>query len=139
VGAVAYRLSLPSNAGIHDVFHIELFKPFKGTPPASTLALPPLHNGRVLLQTKRVLGSSKRRGSWHVLIQWAGMPTSEATWEQREAFQKSFPSFQLEDELFVEEGRDVVYTYGRRNRAQAPAIRGGAWARAFPFSIQFVS
>jgi transcriptional regulator GlxA family with amidase domain len=47
------------------------------------------------------------------------MPTSEAAWEQREAFQESFPSFQLEDELFVEEGRDVVFTYGRRNLTQA--------------------
>jgi hypothetical protein len=117
IGAVAYRLQLPEDARIHDVFHVSLLKPFHGTPPASTPPLPPLHNGRVLLQPERVLGSSNRRGSWHTLVQWAGLPCSETTWEPLEAFHESFPSFQLEDELFVEGGRDVVYTSGRRKRA----------------------
>jgi hypothetical protein len=49
--------------------------------------------GRVLLQ-----------GSWHVFIRWKGMLLPEATWEPVEPFHESFPSFQLEDELFVEEG-----------------------------------
>jgi hypothetical protein len=104
VGAVAYRLELPASARIHDVFHVGLLKPFQGTPPSKTPALPPLHNGRVLLQPERVLGSSLRRGSWHILIQWAGLPSSDATWEPVEAFRTSFPSFQLEDEMFVEGG-----------------------------------
>jgi hypothetical protein len=116
IGPVAYRLQLPSHARIHDVFHVGLLKPFKGTPPASTPSLPPLHNGRVLLRPERILGSSIRQGTWHVLIQWAGMPQTEATWEPVDAFRESFPSFQLEDELFVGEGRNVVYTYERRGR-----------------------
>jgi hypothetical protein len=119
IGTMAYRLGLPENARIHDVFHVGILKPFKGTPPAATPPLPPLHNGRVLLQPDRVLGSSIRQGSWHILIQWAGMAPSEATWEPVEAFRASFPSLQLEDELFIEGGRDVVYTYARRSRANA--------------------
>jgi hypothetical protein len=115
VGTVAYRLGLPENARIHDVFHVGLLKPFKGTPPATTPQLPALHNGRVLLQPDRVLGSNIRQGRWHVLIQWSGMPSSEATWEQVDTFREAFPAFQLKDELFVGEGRDVVYT--TRNRA----------------------
>jgi hypothetical protein len=51
-----------------------------------------------------VLGSKIRQGEWHVLIQWAGMSTSEATWEPVDQFRTSFPTFQLEDELFVEGG-----------------------------------
>jgi transcriptional regulator GlxA family with amidase domain len=46
------------------------------------------------------------------------MPASEATWEPVEAFKESFPAFKLEDELFVEGGRDVVYTYSRRSRTR---------------------
>jgi transcriptional regulator GlxA family with amidase domain len=44
------------------------------------------------------------------------MNQAEATWEPPEAFQEHFPSFQLEDELFIREGRNVVYTYTRRGR-----------------------
>jgi hypothetical protein len=41
---------------------------------------------------------------WHVLVEWAGMPVSEATWEPVSAFREAHPSFQLEDELFPEGG-----------------------------------
>jgi transcriptional regulator GlxA family with amidase domain len=43
------------------------------------------------------------------------MPSSEATWEPVDQFRQTFPVFQLEDELFVEGGRDVVYS--RRGNA----------------------
>jgi hypothetical protein len=36
------------------------------------------------------------------------MPPSEATWEPVEEFRIAHPSFQLEDELFPKEGRDVM-------------------------------
>jgi hypothetical protein len=141
IGSVAYRLDLPANACIHNIFHVGLLKPFKGTPPAHQPALPPLHNGRVLLQPECILGSSIRQGTWHILVQWAGMPQAEATWEPREAFQEHFPNYQLEDELFVGEGRNVVYTYARRCRQPWVWIAeaGGAVAReivgAWEFSL----
>jgi len=63
VGPVAYRLQLPENARIHDVFHVGVLKPFIGTPPATTPTLPPLQHGRTLQQPERVLRSSLRRGA----------------------------------------------------------------------------
>ena len=118
IGQVAYRLQLPTNARIHDVFHVGVLKPFIGTPPTSTPPLPPLQHGRPLLQPERVLRSRLQRGSWHILVQWAGLPPSEATWEPMDGFRVAHPSFQLEDELFPEGGRDVMYgnVYKRRNK-----------------------
>ena len=67
---------------------------------------------------KKILKSQLRRGTWHVLVQWSGLPPSEATWEPVPDFKTSYPEFQLEDKLFPEEGRDVMVSrvYERRKR-----------------------
>lgn len=95
LGQVAYRLQLPEHARIHDVFHVGILKPFRGTPPTTVPALPPLHNGRILQQPERILGSSIRRGSWHVLVQWVGLTPAEATWEKVDTFRAEYPTFQV--------------------------------------------
>ena len=112
IGDIVYRLQLPDEARIHDVFHVGVLKPFRGTPPSSTPPLPPLRHGRQLQPPERVLRSELRRGVWHFLVEWAGMPVSEATWEPVPAFREAHPSFQLEDELFpkTQEGKRC---YGR--------------------------
>ena len=62
----------------------------------------------------------QHRGIWHVLVQWAGLPEEDATWEQLDEFQQQFPDVQLEDELFEKAGTDVMvrlqYTRTRPNR-----------------------
>jgi len=108
VGEVAYCLRLPLGARIHDVFHVGVLKPFHGTPPATTPALPPIQHGRLLQQPEKIIKSQLCRGTWHVLVQWSGLPPSEATWEPILDFKTSYPEFQLEDKLFPEEGRDVM-------------------------------
>ena len=116
VGDVAYRLRLPEGARIHDVFHVGVLKPFHGTPPTSTPALPPLQHGRPLQAPEKVLRAKLRRGVWFILVQWTGLPSAEATWEPLAAFREAHPTFQLEDELFVDGGRDVMVgqVYERR-------------------------
>jgi hypothetical protein len=79
IGPVTYHLQLPEGARVHDVFNVGVLKPFHGQPPSSTPPLPPLRHGRPLQQPERALRASLRRGVWHVLIQWANMPASEAT------------------------------------------------------------
>jgi hypothetical protein len=56
-----------------------------------------------------------------VLVQWKGEPAASATWEDVDPFLAKFPTFQLEDELPLEEGRYVMMwgrTYTRRHRAR---------------------
>jgi hypothetical protein len=68
IGPVAYHLHLPDGARIHDMFHVGMLKPFRGTPLAAPLALPPLHNERLLHRPARALCAQLCRSAWHVLI-----------------------------------------------------------------------
>ena len=113
---MAYQLQLPATVRIHDVFHVGLLKPFHGDPPVATPVLPPTSDGRLLPGPTKVLQVQQRRGVWHLLIQWQGLPEEDATWEQLEEFRQHFPDFQLEDELFAQAGRDIMtgVTYSRR-------------------------
>ena len=116
MGDVAYRLRLLDGARIHDIFHVGVLKPFHGTPPATTPALPPLQHGRPLQSPEKVLRSQLRCGMWYIHIQWTGLPAVGATWEPVDAFREAHPAFQLEDELFVDGGRDAMVgkVYQRR-------------------------
>jgi hypothetical protein len=119
IDTVAYRLELPEGARIHDVFHVGVLKPFRGDlPPMSPPLLPPMRHGRLLLEPGRALRAQLRRGEWHVLIQWVNLPEADATWEPLDDFRARFPSFQLEDELFVEGGRDVMLGKFYKRRAK---------------------
>lgn len=104
MGDVAYHLQLPEGARIHDVFHIGVLKPYHRTPPT----LPPLQHGRLLQAPEQALRAQLRLGTWHVLVQWAGLPEAEATWEPVDSLRAAHPEFQLEDELFLNGGRDVM-------------------------------
>jgi hypothetical protein len=104
----AYRLQLPEGARIHDVFHVGVLKPFHGEPPSSTLALPPLHHSQLLEVPECVLKVQLCRGIRQALVKWAGLPAVESTWEPLDEFKAAFPAFQLEDELIVDGGGDVM-------------------------------
>lgn len=123
IGKVAYWLGLPENARIHNVFHVGVLKPFHGTAPSSSPPLPPLENGRLLHTPEHVLHAAIRCGVWHVLVQWGGTANEDATWEPVQQFRDSYPSYQLEDELF-EEGRGAMTgkTSGRRKRGERDAL-----------------
>jgi hypothetical protein len=44
-----------------------------------------------------------------VLIQWEGKLAFEASWKDVPTFKNRYPTFQLEDELFQNGGRDVMW------------------------------
>jgi hypothetical protein len=118
IGPVAYRLQLPAEARLHDVFHVGLLKPYNytGAPPAAPAPLPPVQDGRLVPAPDRVLRAQLCRGEWKLLVKWQGLPADDATWEPLQSFKDLYPDVQLEDELFAGEGRDVMIgrTYSRR-------------------------
>ena len=69
----------------------------------------------MVLSPVRVRQARFQQGAWHVLVEWRGLSPHDATWEPRELFVERYPDFQLEDELFPEERRDV------RAQEQQPA------------------
>ena len=125
INPVAVRLALPPRNNLHDVFHVGLLKKFVGAPPATPPPLPPTHNGAVIPEPEQAVRYRLARGIQQVLIRWKGQATTDATWEDVADFRDKFPHFQLEDELIVEGGRDVMYgrTYRRRRDARRAADR----------------
>jgi hypothetical protein len=126
IGDVAYRLILPDGARIHDVFHVGLLKPFHGTQPDQIPALPPVQHGRVMVQPEMVLKGRLARGRRELLVRWKGAPAADASWVPLDEFQEQFPAFELEDELLLQGGRDVMWgkAYSRRGkRPEGPVVQ----------------
>ena len=123
MGEVAYRLELSAKARIHDVFHVGLLKKFYGEPPSQTPELPLIQHGRVVVEPEEVLRGRLARGQREVLVRWKGAPAVETSWVALDEFRERFPHFQLEDELLLQGGRDVMWGlgYSRRNRRQQAA------------------
>jgi hypothetical protein len=55
VGEVSYKVQLPHNARIHDVFHVSMLKKFEGTTPAALVPLPDILRGKVIPTLDKVL------------------------------------------------------------------------------------
>jgi hypothetical protein len=128
--AVRLELPLPLGARLHDVFHVGVLKKFIGAPPASPPVLPAIHNGAVIPELLRVEQARLACGVHQVLVRWRGELAESASWEDLDEFRIKYPDFQLEDELGLEGGRDVMWgrTYRRRrdvHRATERAARAG--------------
>nr|GEV52574.1 retrotransposable element Tf2 [Tanacetum cinerariifolium] len=99
IGAVAYKLILPDQAQIHDVFHVSQLKKCKGQQIAvGTL---PQYDGNGLIQAQPVaildrrLGKVGNAAGVFILVQWTNSDPEDATWESIEDIQKRFPEFNV--------------------------------------------
>jgi len=93
---VAYKLDLPAQARIHNVFHISLLKRHHGDCPVST-ALPSFDsNDQLELKPIDILARRriKKRGNrlvTEVLIHWQHTTPKEATWHEVHKLKQQFP------------------------------------------------
>jgi hypothetical protein len=112
IGLVAYRLALPPKCRIYAIFHVVFLKKFMGTQPTVVPHLPPIKHGRVMPQPEKVLRARLNRGVWEILVQWLCQATADVTWENVPEFKDAYPSFQLENELFLNGGVMWMFSLG---------------------------
>jgi hypothetical protein len=108
VGLVAYKLELPPGARHHHMFHVGLLKPYHGATPTGPGMLPLTNNGRAYPQPAEVIKGCLARGRHELLVRWTGQLAADATWVELATFKAEFASFQLEDKLNFQAGRDVM-------------------------------
>jgi hypothetical protein len=82
---VNYRLELPTQWSIHNVFHTDLLTPYRDTPTHSAnyqCPPPDLVEGMEEYEVKRILDSCRhgRRRKLQYLIAWKGYPDSDNQW-----------------------------------------------------------
>jgi hypothetical protein len=99
IGAVAYRLNLPSSSAIHPVFHVSQLKQQVGYKIVHD-NLPTLHKEpglqpRAILDRRMV--RHHKQAATQVLIHWKTLSPSEATWEFAEDLRLRYPQLFLED------------------------------------------
>ncbi|KAK0580275.1 hypothetical protein LWI29_000190 [Acer saccharum] len=114
IGEVVYKLELSSTSRLHLVFHVTVLKKRVGNPSFISSDLPMYDTeGNLLIRpitALRFRNWKKGRGMtkvWQVLVQWQGVPTKEATWEDYDEMVERFPDFSLEDKGILEEQGNV--------------------------------
>ncbi|KAF2308179.1 hypothetical protein GH714_036458 [Hevea brasiliensis] len=97
IGQSAYRLRLPSDAIIHNVFHVSLLKPAYASIAASS-ELPPMSRQSVIqpqaILDRRIV-KRKNATATQLLVHWQGYSPADATWEFTDDFQLHYPFFSL--------------------------------------------
>ena len=85
VSKVAYKLRLPKQMKIHNVFHVNLLFPFihtKAYGPAFSRPTPELVNDEEHYEIEEII-DARRKGRGHkleYLVHWKGYPASERSW-----------------------------------------------------------
>ena len=84
-GQLAYRLELPHQMRIHNVFHVSLLEPYKANTIEGRTQPPPppveIENGEVEWEVQDILDSKILRRRLMYLVDWVGFGPAERTWE----------------------------------------------------------
>jgi hypothetical protein len=96
IGQVAYRLALPAESKIHNVFHVSQIKEYHAnhTPVYKELPEPPELDTIDTTPEKVLDRRLVKKGNAalpQVLIKWKNLPDDAATWENWEALKVKFP------------------------------------------------
>ena len=95
----AYKLQLPLELKVHNVFHISLLKTYVPDPNHVLHDIQQLTSteGALEIQPEAILQKRLRqlrnRSINEYLIKWAAYPEEDATWEREETLLKAYPDF----------------------------------------------
>lgn len=106
IGAVAYKLSLPTSSTIHPVFHVSLLKRAIGPTVQVSSELPNYSDAMqepIKVLDRRILHISDRSVA-QVLIQWSSWPPSLSTWEDEAELKRRFPLALAWDKSVLKKG-----------------------------------
>ena len=84
LGKWTYRLTLPHQWKIHDVFHASLLTPYKETEvhgPNYTNPPPDLVDGNEEYEVETILAHRQHRNQNQYLVKWKGYASADNTWE----------------------------------------------------------
>ncbi|GLT72475.1 hypothetical protein SLA2020_444060 [Shorea laevis] len=113
VDSVTYRLKLPERLKVHHTFHVSLLKPYhedvEEVARNKPRRAPPNVHKDFKLKVEKILDHKKEgqhKKNWRnfFLVQWKGLPASEATWERDTTLWQ-----------FEEEVQDYLATYSTRS------------------------
>jgi hypothetical protein len=91
LGAVAYKLDLPSSSVIHPVFHVSQLKLSPGDQQVSSVLPPDLQAFQVPVRVLQRRWSDGDHAAEQGLIQWSNSPPELATWEPLAPLRQQFP------------------------------------------------
>ena len=84
MGPVTYRLKLPQEWKVHNVFHATLLKPYVETETyGENYTRPPsdLLEEQEVYEVETIVKHRRRGKGYQYFIKWKGYPIEEATWE----------------------------------------------------------
>ena len=118
VNEVAFKLGLPENMQVHDVFHVSLLKPYSPDPHHSPPPPPDVVDGELEYTVDRVLDHRDRwRGRKSVreyLIRWTGYGPEHNTWEPQSNMAGATEAIAAYWDLIS--SKQATATVGRRKR-----------------------
>nr|KYP44277.1 Retrotransposable element Tf2 [Cajanus cajan] len=102
IGKVAYRLDLPADTRIHNVFHVSLLKKHHGSHVVSE-QLPRFNEeGDLLIKPLAILDrrvkKKNNKAITEVLVQWEHTNPEDATWKELHELQIQYPDFKWQVE-----------------------------------------
>lgn len=99
IGRVAYKIQLPSNVGIHPVFHVSHLKKHLGIHAIPSPDLPLVGpDGKIkteplsVLETRALPRNGVLVTQW-LVVEWENLKPEEATWEDANFMKQVFPAF----------------------------------------------
>lgn len=137
IGNVAYKLKLPATSSIHNVFHVSLLKPVKGTGPVPFTPLPtddiPVQVPDMVLDRGAV--TRNNRLYHELLVKWRDLPPPLATWEDEDGLLQRFPEFTAWGQAVANGGGNVTVRsvdnlkLSKRKRRPSTKYGGPEWSK----------